>query len=98
VAGSVLLPAVIGGLATWSAGAVGAVLGQPGPDRPAAPRDLVDQLVCHVYGDRPFDSRQGDQLGRSRCSRSGGSHNLHHADPTCARHACCAARLTSMPA
>ena len=62
---SAALPAVIGGLATWSINS-----------------------VCHVYGERPFDSRDKATNFWPLAILSFGEnwHNLHHADPTCARH------------
>ena len=65
------------------------LLGHAGPRRAAAPRDLVDQL------DLPRDRREAVR-GPATSPRNvwwlaipsfGESwHNLHHADPTCARH------------
>ena len=44
--------------------------------------------VCHVYGERPFDSRDKATNFWPLAILSFGEnwHNLHHADPTCARH------------
>ena len=44
--------------------------------------------VCHVYGERPFDSRDKATNFWPLALLSFGEnwHNLHHADPTCARH------------
>ena len=46
--------------------------------------------VCHVYGERPFAMRQGDRASNfwplAILSFGESWHNLHHADPTCARH------------
>ena len=46
--------------------------------------------VCHVYGERPFELRQGDRAANfwplAIISFGESWHNLHHADPTCARH------------
>ena len=89
---SLALPAVIGGLVTRQLGGrlVGVLLGRPGARRAAAPRDLVDQLRL------PRRRQPAVRLpGRDRATNfwplailSGGEswHNLHHADPTCARH------------
>lgn len=46
--------------------------------------------VCHVYGERPFAMRQGDRASNfwplAILSFGESWHNLHHADPTSARH------------
>ena len=44
--------------------------------------------VCHVVGNRPFTSRDRATNFWPLAILSGGEswHNLHHADPTCARH------------
>ena len=44
--------------------------------------------VCHVVGNRPFVSRDRATNFWPLAILSAGEswHNLHHADPTCARH------------
>ena len=46
--------------------------------------------VCHVYGERPFEMREGDKASNfwplAILSFGESWHNLHHADPTSARH------------
>ncbi len=44
--------------------------------------------ICHTIGDRPFVSRDKSGNVWWLAIASGGEswHNLHHADPTCARH------------
>ena len=44
--------------------------------------------VCHVVGDRPFKSRDksGNVWPLALISMGESWHNLHHADPTSARH------------
>jgi stearoyl-CoA desaturase (delta-9 desaturase) len=46
--------------------------------------------VCHVAGDRPFRTAGGDKATNfwplAILSLGESWHNLHHADPTCARH------------
>lgn len=46
--------------------------------------------VCHVYGERPFEMREGDRASNfwplAILSFGESWHNLHHADPTSARH------------
>lgn len=55
--------------------------------------------ICHVYGERPFETREGDRatnfwpLAVLSCGESW--HNLHHADPTCARHGVMRGQLDS---
>ena len=65
------------------------LLGRAGAGRGAAPRHLVDQL------DLPHDRRPAVRPRRDRStnfwplaivSMGESWHNLHHADPTCARH------------
>ena len=65
------------------------LLGRAGPHRRPAPRHLVGQLDL-PHGRRPALDRRGTApptSGRWPSCRMGESwHNLHHADPTCARH------------
>jgi stearoyl-CoA desaturase (delta-9 desaturase) len=44
--------------------------------------------ICHTFGDRPFKSRDksGNVSWLALLSHGESWHNLHHADPTCARH------------
>jgi stearoyl-CoA desaturase (delta-9 desaturase) len=44
--------------------------------------------ICHMFGDQPFRSRDRSTNFWPLAILSGGEswHNLHHADPTCARH------------
>jgi len=46
--------------------------------------------VCHVFGERPFEMREGDRASNfwplAILSFGESWHNLHHADPTSARH------------
>ncbi|GAA1735052.1 acyl-CoA desaturase [Luedemannella helvata] len=90
VIASVALPAVIGGLVTWSwAGALSAFF-WASLVRIALLHHVTWSInsVCHVYGDRPFDSRDKATNFWPLAILSFGEawHNLHHADPTCARH------------
>ena len=65
------------------------LLGQPGPRRAAAPRHLGDQLdLPHVRQRRNSRSRDKSKNVSWMAIASFGEswHNLHHADPTCARH------------
>ena len=90
VAASVLIPGVIGGLVTWSwTGALSALF-WAGLVRIALLHHVTWSInsVCHVYGERPFDSRDKATNFWPLAILSFGEnwHNLHHADPTCARH------------
>jgi stearoyl-CoA desaturase (delta-9 desaturase) len=44
--------------------------------------------ICHAIGERPFASRDksGNVWWLAFLSMGESWHNLHHADPTCARH------------
>jgi stearoyl-CoA desaturase (Delta-9 desaturase) len=46
--------------------------------------------ICHVYGERPFATRDKDRAANfwplAVISMGESWHNSHHADPTCARH------------
>ncbi len=44
--------------------------------------------ICHAIGERPFASRDraGNVAWLAVLSMGESWHNLHHADPTCARH------------
>ncbi|WFE21940.1 acyl-CoA desaturase [Solwaraspora sp. WMMD937] len=89
---TMLAPAAIGGLATWSwQGALTAFF-WAGLVRVALLHHITWSInsVCHVYGERPFEVRQGDKASNfwplAILSFGESWHNLHHADPTCARH------------
>jgi stearoyl-CoA desaturase (delta-9 desaturase) len=90
VAVSLLLPAVLGGLLTWSwAGALTAFF-WASLVRVALVHHVTWSInsVCHVWGRRPFKTR--DRAGNVAwlALLAGGEswHNLHHSDPTAARH------------
>ncbi|MDG4768062.1 acyl-CoA desaturase [Solwaraspora sp. WMMD406] len=89
---TMLSPAAIGGLVTWSwQGALTAFF-WAGLVRVALLHHITWSInsVCHVYGERPFEVRQGDKASNfwplAILSFGESWHNLHHADPTCARH------------
>jgi stearoyl-CoA desaturase (delta-9 desaturase) len=89
---SVLLPALLGGLITWSwAGALTAFF-WASLVRVSFLHHVTWSInsVCHVFGDRPFTAREGDRAANfwplAIISFGESWHNLHHADPTCARH------------
>ena len=87
---SILAPALLGGLITWSwSGALTAVL-WAGLVRMFVLHHVTwsTNSVCHVVGSRPFESRdRATNVWPLAVLSMGESwHNLHHADPTCARH------------
>jgi stearoyl-CoA desaturase (delta-9 desaturase) len=90
VAVSLFLPAVIGGLVTWSW--TGALSGffWAGLVRMALLHHVTWSVnsVCHVVGDRPFTSKDKATNFWPLAVLSFGEswHNFHHADPTGARH------------
>jgi len=87
---SLVLPALIGGLITMSW--VGAVSGffWGGLVRLAVSNHVTWSInsICHMIGARPFRSRDRSRNFWPLAILSMGEswHNLHHADPTCARH------------
>lgn len=89
---SVLGPAAIGGLVTWSWQGALSALFWAGLVRIGVLHHVTWSInsVCHVYGERPFEVRQGDRATNfwplAIVSFGESWHNLHHADPTCARH------------
>ncbi|MEU0539709.1 acyl-CoA desaturase [Nocardia sp. NPDC005978] len=91
-AASLLLPALIGGLVTASAhGAVTAFL-WAGLVRYALVHHVTWSVnsICHAFGDRHYSTRGADQSRDVRwialLTFGEGWHNLHHANPTSARH------------
>ena len=89
---SATLPAIIGGLVTWSwQGALTAFF-WAGLMRIGLLHHVTWSInsICHVYGERPFETRDGDKASNfwplAILSFGESWHNLHHADPTCARH------------
>ena len=90
VAVSLLLPALLGGLATWSwQGALTAFF-WGSLVRVSLLHHVTWSInsICHTIGDRPFVSRDKSANVWWLAIPSMGEswHNLHHADPTCARH------------
>ncbi|KXK59132.1 stearoyl-CoA 9-desaturase [Micromonospora rosaria] len=92
VAVSLLGPAATGALVTWSwQGALTAFF-WAGLVRVGLLHHVTWAInsVCHVYGERPFAMRQGDRASNfwplAILSLGESWHNLHHADPTSARH------------
>ncbi|MCP2259003.1 stearoyl-CoA desaturase (delta-9 desaturase) [Streptoalloteichus tenebrarius] len=87
---SLLLPGVLGGLISWSWW--GALTGffWAGLVRTAVLHHITWSVnsICHMIGERPFASRDKAANFWPLAIFSFGEawHNLHHADPTCARH------------
>jgi stearoyl-CoA desaturase (delta-9 desaturase) len=85
-----LLPGIIGGLITWSW--LGFLTGMfwGGVVRVAFVHHVTWSInsICHVFGKRPFKSRDLSSNVNWLAIPSFGEswHNLHHVDPTCARH------------
>jgi stearoyl-CoA desaturase (delta-9 desaturase) len=90
VAVSLLLPALLGGLLTWSWTGAATAYFWASLVRVALVHHVTWSInsVCHVWGTHPFRTR--DRAGNVAwlAILSGGEswHNLHHADPTSARH------------
>jgi stearoyl-CoA desaturase (Delta-9 desaturase) len=87
---SLAAPAVLGGLLTWSwQGAVTAFF-WAGIVRVGLLHHVTWSInsLCHVYGAKPFVTRDksGNLTWLAVPSLGESWHNLHHADPTAARH------------
>ncbi|MFP5334081.1 MAG: acyl-CoA desaturase [Actinomycetes bacterium] len=90
VAVSMLLPPLVGGLVTWSwQGALSAFF-WGSLVRVALLHHVTWSInsICHALGERPFRSRDksGNVWWLAVLSMGESWHNLHHADPTSARH------------
>ncbi|HEV7148824.1 MAG TPA: fatty acid desaturase [Pedococcus sp.] len=90
VALSMLLPPLVGGL--WSMSWEGALTAffWGSLVRVALLHHVTWSInsICHAMGERPFKSRDrsGNVWWLAVLSMGESWHNLHHADPTCARH------------
>jgi stearoyl-CoA desaturase (delta-9 desaturase) len=87
---SLLSPALLGGLLTWSwTGALTAFF-WAGLVRVAVLHHVTWSVnsICHMIGDRPFRARDRSANFWPLAIFSFGEswHNSHHSDPTCARH------------
>ncbi|GII52899.1 stearoyl-CoA desaturase [Planotetraspora thailandica] len=87
---SLLLPGVLGGLLTWSWHGVVTALFWGTIVRIGLLHHVTWSInsICHVFGDEQFEARdKSRQVWWLAIPSFGESwHNLHHADPTCARH------------
>ena len=94
-----LLPAVLGGLLTWSwQGALTAFF-WASLVRIGLLHHVTWSInsICHAFGERPFVTRDksGNVWWLAVLSMGESWHNLHHADPTCARHGVLRGQLDS---
>jgi stearoyl-CoA desaturase (delta-9 desaturase) len=87
---SLLVPALIGGLVSASWWGALTALFWAGLVRVAVLHHVTWSInsICHMVGDRPFAARDRSANVWWLAVLSFGEswHNLHHADPTCARH------------
>jgi stearoyl-CoA desaturase (Delta-9 desaturase) len=87
---SLLLPALIGGLVTMSWWGALTAFFWAGLVRVGLAYHVTWSInsICHMIGDRPFTARDRSANVWPLAVLSMGEswHNLHHADPTCARH------------
>src|SRR4051812_8591296 len=90
VVASLALPAIAGGLVTmsWQGAATAFFWGSLVRVFVLHHTTWSINSVCHVVGDRPFKSRDksGNVWPLALISMGESWHNLHHADPTSARH------------
>lgn len=87
---SFLLPAILGGLLTWSWWGALTAFFWAGLVRVSVLHHITWSVnsICHMIGERPFKSRDKAANFWPLAIVSFGEswHNSHHADPTCARH------------
>jgi stearoyl-CoA desaturase (delta-9 desaturase) len=87
---SLLVPALIGGLVSGTWWGAFTALFWAGLVRVAVLHHVTWSInsICHMFGDRPFAARDRSANVWWLAVLSFGEswHNLHHADPTCARH------------
>jgi stearoyl-CoA desaturase (delta-9 desaturase) len=88
--GTLLLPALLGGLISWSWWGALTAFFWAGLVRVAVLHHVTwsTNSICHMLGERPFAARDRSANFWPLAILSFGEswHNLHHADPTCARH------------
>ncbi|ASU79976.1 acyl-CoA desaturase [Actinopolyspora erythraea] len=87
---SFVLPAVLGGLITWSWWGALTAFFWAGLVRVSVLHHITWSVnsICHMIGERPFKSRDkaANFWPLALVSFGESWHNSHHADPTCARH------------
>lgn len=90
VLATLVVPTILGGLITWSWQGALTALFWAGLVRIALVHHITWSInsICHVFGQRPFVSRDRSTNNRWLAIPSLGEswHNLHHAEPTAARH------------
>jgi stearoyl-CoA desaturase (Delta-9 desaturase) len=90
IAVSLLLPPLVGGLVTWSWTGAATAFFWASLVRVGLLHHVTWSInsICHAIGERPFASRDrsGNVWWLAVLSMGESWHNLHHADPTCARH------------
>jgi stearoyl-CoA desaturase (Delta-9 desaturase) len=87
---SLLLPAVLGGLITWSWGGALSAFFWASLVRVFLLHHVTWSInsICHMIGEKPFAARDKSTNFWPMAILSFGEswHNMHHADPTAARH------------
>jgi stearoyl-CoA desaturase (delta-9 desaturase) len=87
---SVFLPALLGGLITWSWGGALSAFFWASLVRIFVLHHVTWSInsICHTIGDKPFAARDRSTNVWPLAILSFGEsfHNMHHADPTAARH------------
>jgi stearoyl-CoA desaturase (delta-9 desaturase) len=87
---TLLAPALIGGLVTWSWWGALTAFFWAGLVRVSLLHHVTWSInsICHMWGERPFAARDHSANVWWLAILSFGEswHDLHHADPTCARH------------
>ena len=87
---TLLVPALLGGLLTWSWWGALTAFFWAGLVRVALLHHVTWSInsICHMIGNAPFVARDHSRNVWPLAVLSFGEswHNLHHADPTCARH------------
>ncbi len=90
VAASLLAPALLGGLLSWSWQGALITFFWASLVRVSLLHHVTWSInsICHAIGSHPFKSRDrsGNVWWLAVLSFGESWHNLHHADPTCARH------------
>lgn len=88
--GTLVLPAVLGGLISWSWWGALTAFFWAGIVRVGLLHHVTwsTNSICHMIGERPYAVRDKSANFWPLAILSFGEswHNLHHADPTCARH------------
>jgi stearoyl-CoA desaturase (Delta-9 desaturase) len=89
-AATLLVPPLIAGLVTWSWWSAATAFFWAGLVRVAVLHHVTWSInsICHMIGTRPYAARDRSANFWPLAILSMGEswHNLHHADPTCARH------------